>query len=284
MLTGLLAALASALLFGLAAVWQALAVRNHEDETSSPTGFARMALTSPLLLAVVAVYLAGFLLHAVAIWNLPLYLAQATISLSMPVTALWSAHRLHEPLGGRGWIAVLAVTVGIALVAAGAGAPGRDPSGWTVPVLSWAVVAVCLGVGLALVRGHRMVTLGFLAGCGYAGSAVAVRGVTATWSPEVVVTALAVPALGVVSFWLYSVSLDGVEVTTSTAALIIAETFLPAAVGVGLLHDGIRPGWWPAVIAGMVLSVAGAVLLAGASRVTAALRERAVLDARAGGS
>lgn len=265
-----MAALLSAVLFGIAAVWQALAVRNHENETSSPLAFARMALTSPLLLAVVAAYLAGFVLHAVAIWNLPLYLAQATISLSMPVTALWSAHRLHEPLARRGWLAVTAVTLGIALIAAGAGAPGDTPSGWTVPILSWLLLACCLGVGFFLLGRNRLVTLGFVAGCGYAGSALAVRGVSATWSAEVVVTALAVPALGVVAFWLYSVSMEGVEVATATAALIIAETFLPATAGVVLLHDGVRAGWWPAVVAGLLVSVLGAVSLAGDSRTNAA--------------
>lgn len=274
MLIGLLAALVSAALFGVAAVWQALAVRNHEDQTSSVGGFLRMAVTSPLLLAVVLVYLAGFALHAVAIWNLPLYLAQATISLSMPVTALWSAHRLHEPLGRRGWWAVAAVTVGIALVAAGAGAPGDTATGWLLPGLAWSLVVICAALGLVLVRTHRMVTLGFVAGCGYAGSALAVRGVRAEWSATVVVVALAVPALGVVAFWLYSVSLEGGSVAPPTAALILAETFLPAFVGIALLHDQLRAGWWPMVGVGLLLSVAGAILLAGA-------REQWLLDARA---
>ncbi|KRF17925.1 hypothetical protein ASG90_06260 [Nocardioides sp. Soil797] len=265
MLIGLSAALVSAVLFGVAAVWQAMAVRNHEDETSSISAFLRMALTSPLLVAVVLVYLAGFVLHAVAIWNLPLYLAQATISLSMPVTALWSAHRLHEPLGRRGWMAVMAVTVGIALVAAGAGAPGDTPTGWLLPGVSWLLVAACLALGLGLARSHRMVTLGFVAGCGYAGSALAVRGVRAEWSAPVVVVALAVPVLGVVAFWLYSISLEGVTVAPTTAALILAETFLPAVVGIAFLEDQLRAGWWPVVGLGMLLSVAGAVLLAGSS-------------------
>ena len=53
---------------------------------------------------VVAMYLGGFVLHAVAIWFLPLYLAQATISLSLPVTVLVS-RRLSEWLTPRtGWV------------------------------------------------------------------------------------------------------------------------------------------------------------------------------------
>ena len=40
-----------------------------------------------MLLVVVAAYLVGFVLHAVAIWLLPLYLAQAAVAMSLPVTA-----------------------------------------------------------------------------------------------------------------------------------------------------------------------------------------------------
>lgn len=269
MLIGLASALGSAVLFGLAAVWQAVAVRGHRDDSASLSSFVRMALTSPLLLAVVAAYLAGFVLHAVAIWRLPLYLAQATMSLSMPVTALWSAHRLHEPLGHRGWLAVGAVTLGIASVAAGAGAPGTAATGWLLPGVVWLLFLGCLVTGLTLPRRGRPVVLGLVAGCGYAGSALAVRGVSSGDSTgTVIVAAVAVPALGAVAFWLYSVSLERVEVASSAAALIVSETFLPAAVGVAMLHDSVRPGWWPLVLAGMVLSVLGAVTLAGDRRMT----------------
>lgn len=274
MLIGLIAALASAVLFGIAAVWQAMAVRTHEAETRSASSFVGMALTSPLLLLVVAAYLIGFVLHAVAIWSLPLYLAQATISLSMPVTAIVSARRLHEPLGRAGWYAVAAVTGGIALVAAGAGTPGDPSSLWSLPVLAWSLAVLCLVTGLYLVRRdghHSMVLLGLVAGCGYAGSAIGVRGISVSWSVEVVAVTLAVPTLGVIAFWLYSVSLEGVTVATSTAALILSETFLPAVVGVVILGDGVRRGWWPAVITGFALAVGGAVSLAGSGRIAVAV-------------
>jgi hypothetical protein len=38
---------------------------------------------------------------------------------------------------------------------------------------------------------------------------------------------------------------------------------VPALIGVVLLGDGVRTGWWPGVLAGLVLSTAGAVLLSG---------------------
>ena len=36
------------------------------------------------MMLVVAAYLVGFVLHAVAIWLLPLYLAQALVAMSLP--------------------------------------------------------------------------------------------------------------------------------------------------------------------------------------------------------
>ena len=44
---------------------------------------------------VVAAYLVGFVLHAAAIWLLPLYLAQALVAMSLPVTAL-ASHRVED--------------------------------------------------------------------------------------------------------------------------------------------------------------------------------------------
>ena len=39
------------------------------------------------------------------------------------------------------------------------------------------------------------------------------------------------------------------------------RSIVPAAVGVALLGDGVRDGWWPAVVVGLALSTSGAVLL-----------------------
>ncbi len=65
----------------------------------------------------------------------------------------------------------------------------------------------------------------------------------------VVLAALAVPSFSLVAFWLYSLGMHRAAVPSTTAALIVAQTFVPAAVGVALLGDGVRDGWWPAVVA-----------------------------------
>lgn len=256
---GLVVALAAAVLFGLAAVAQAHAVRRGDLTSGGLAGFVRRAARDPWTVAVVVAYLVGFVLHAVSIWLLPLYLAQATISLSLPVTAL-SSQFLRERLDAVDWAAITAVTGGLVLVAYGSGEPGD------VVTSTWFVLALALGAGVLLLlagRHARMAggTLGVLAGLGYAGSAIAVRGVEASWSPEVVVAAVCVPVFGLVAFWSYSLGMERATVSTATAPMIVGQTLVPAVVGVAFLDDAVRSGWWLGVLLGLGLALGGATVL-----------------------
>jgi hypothetical protein len=128
-------------------------------------------------------------------------------------------------------------------------------------------------VAVASVVGRHLggPVLGLIAGLGYAGSAISVRGVGTPITLPLVAAALAVPAFSLVAFWLYSLGMHRAAVPSTTASLIVAQTFVPAAVGVALLGDGVRDGWWPGVTLGLALSTGGAAFL-GASR---SLRSRA---------
>ena len=256
---GLAAGLLAALLFGFAAVAQAHAVRRFDDAPGSLAAFVLRSVRDPWTLGVVAAYLTGFLLHAVAIWLLPLYLAQTAIAMSLPVTAVAST-LVHERLTAVHWSAIVAVTVGLVLLSASAGEVGSLVAGARFAVAIWVGVAV---LALAGWRGVRLGggVLGALAGLGYAGSAIAVRGVGTPVEPPVVACAAAVGVYGLLAFWLYSLALDRAPVSTATAPMIVGQTFVPGLVGVLLLGDGVRPGWWPAVATGLVLSVAGAIFL-----------------------
>ncbi len=256
---GLLAGVAAAVLFGLAAVAQAHAVRRDPSNAQGLAGFVVWAARNPWMLAVVAAYLVGFALHAVAIWLLPLYLAQASIALSLPVTALASA-RLSELLSGRGWLGVAAVTAGLVLLAVGAGPAGDTVTGTTYAAGLVAALALLLVVGLVARRAGAL-TLGWLAGVGYAGSALAVRGVDVPLSPAIVAAAVTVPAYGVLAFWLYSLALDRSLVSTASAPMITAQTFVPALAGLAWLGDGVRDGWGAAIAVGLVLATIGSLLL-----------------------
>jgi hypothetical protein len=257
---GLGAGLLSAAVFGVAAVVQAGAVRRYPETPDRLVGFVVRSLRDTRMMAVVAAYLLGFLLHAVAIWYLPLYLAQALVAMSLPVAALVS-HRVEDALHRSGWVAVCVVTTGLVLLSLGAGEPGAVVTTHTFVALLWLGVAA---LALASLAGGRLAgpLLGLLAGLGYAGSAISVRGVGTPVEAGVVAAALAVPSFSLVAFWLYSLGMHGAAVPSTTASLIVAQTFVPAAVGVAFLGDGVRDGWWPAVWLGLALSTVGAVLLA----------------------
>jgi drug/metabolite transporter (DMT)-like permease len=259
-LLGLGAGLLSAAVFGVAAVVQAGAVRRYPETPDRLVGFVARSLRDGRMMVVVAAYLLGFLLHAVAIWYLPLYLAQALVAMSLPVAALVS-HRVEDALRRSGWVAVCLVTVGLVLLSLGAGEPGAVVTTNTFVALLWLGVAA---LALASLAGGRLAgpLLGLLAGLGYAGSAISVRGVGTPVEAVVVAAALAVPSFSLVAFWLYSLGMHGAAVPSTTASLIVTQTFVPAAVGVAFLGDGVRDGWWPAIWLGLALSTVGAVLLA----------------------
>jgi hypothetical protein len=123
--------------------------------------------------------------------------------------------------------------------------------------------------------------LGLLAGLGYAGSAISVRGVGTPVGTVVVVAAVAVPSFSLFAFWLYSLGMHRAAVPSTSAAVIVTQTFVPAAVGVALLGDGVRHGWWPAVTVGLLLATGGAAVLGWQS---AAEPDASVLpDRRTGG-
>jgi drug/metabolite transporter (DMT)-like permease len=255
MVVGLVAALVAAVLFGVAAVVQAIAARDH-------------GIFSWLMASVGLLYLVGWGLHLVAIARLPLYVAQVGIAVSLVVTALIAAVVVGEPLGTRHWVAIGAMVVGLTLLVVASGDVGHNhfDTGRTVSLYVAFVVTLVLGLAATRVDGARGgVLLGVLAGVAYAGSPVATRSlVDPALDRETIVPAITIALFGLLGFWLYSVGLRRASVTAVTAPLILLETVLPAVVGITLFGDEVRPGWVPVAVFGFVLSTLSALVLCGA--------------------
>jgi drug/metabolite transporter (DMT)-like permease len=258
-LTGLVAGLVSAAVFGVAAVGQARGVRSFDDSPDDLLAFVRLTVTDLGSWLVLVAYGVGFVLHAVAIQQLPLYLAQVLVAMSLPVTAVTSS-LVERRLSGRQWGSVVVLTLGLVLVAAGAGAPGPAISS---PAFAVAVSAGVVGLGLLALWGrHRGgALLGVLAGLGYAGTAIGVRGVTTPVDVVVVVAALSVPLFGVLAFWVYSLGMRRAVIATATAPMVGLQTLLPALLGIVFLQDRVRAGWWPALLVGLALATVAAISL-----------------------
>jgi len=249
---GLSAALLAAVLFGALAVVQAAVIR-------------RRGLLSPMMLLVLALYLAGWLLHLVAITRLPLYLAQVGVGSSLVVTALVAASVMGEPLRLQHWVAVVAMAGGLGVLAVAAGSVGDSEFSTTTTVVLYLLLALNALLGWIAWRTPSdlgVVALGILAGTAYGGSPVATRAlVHPAFDLETVAPALTIGLFGGLGFLLYSAAMKRGSVTAATAPVVLLSTVIPAAVGLAIFGDHVRDGWWaPAVLAFAVSVVAGIVL------------------------
>lgn len=275
MLASLLAALVSALCYGIASVMQAIAVRTASRRTVAasepgqgvdPGLVIRMLRQGPFL-ASIGIDLVGFIAQLVALRRLPLFAVQAIIASNLAVTAVFAAWLMKARLSGREWLAVGGVVAGVGLLGSSAGAQGAATVGWTFQLGLIVAVAVVALAGIAaahLPNPARTPLLGAIAGLGYAVLAVSAR-ILPGFAPNQLIrnpATYTLAAAGIVSFMLYAAALDGGSVTTATAGVILAETMPPAVVGVIFLGDSTRHGLTAVAALGFALAVVCAVALA----------------------
>jgi drug/metabolite transporter (DMT)-like permease len=267
LLLGLGAALTAAVLFGSASVVQATAVRRIPRSAGLNARLVGQLLRSPMFLAAMALNLIGFSLHLVALRSIPLFLAQAGIAASLAVTALLAVRVFGDELAASDWAAVAGTCGGLALLAASSGSVGDEKASPAFIFGLFAVLGALATGGLLVSRMQGFFStelLGLLAGFGFAGVSVSAR-VLPGLAPATVLTAPSAYALalsGALAFLLYSVALQRGSVTGATAPMIVSQTVTPAAVGVLLLNDGIRPGWMPIAAIGFLVTGLGALKLA----------------------
>lgn len=249
------AALLAAALFGAIAAIQASVIR-------------RNGLWSVMMLGVLLGYLAGWLLHLVAIARVPLYLAQVGVGASLVVTALLAAFVMGEPLRREHWIAVVSLVGGLGVLAIAAGKVGHSEFTDRTTAVLYGVLAVNLVLGWLAWRWqhrHSGVALGILAGLAYGVSPIATRAlVDFSWDLDTALTAISIGLFGALGFLLYSLALDRTSVTAATSPQILLQTAIPAVVGLAVFHDRVRDGWWPMAAAAFLVSVAASVVLCGA--------------------
>jgi drug/metabolite transporter (DMT)-like permease len=274
MVASLIAAIVAALCYGVATVMQAVAVREASNRTagSAASGGVDPGLVPRMLRQwrfVVSLCLdtLGFVAQLVALHRLPLFAVQAMVAANLAVTAVLASLVIKMRLSWKEWLAVTGVVAGVGLLGSSAGPEGASAAG--VVFKLWLIVATgVLGVaGFAAARMRdplRTLLLGTVAGLGYGVIGIAARVLTG-FEPLTLAkdpAAYAVAAAGIISFMFYATALEGGSVTVATAAVVLAETLPPAVIGVAFLGDKTRPGLEPAAIAGFVLAVVSAVMLA----------------------
>ena len=280
MVASLVAAVVAAVCYGVASVMQAIAARaaSHRPPagTADPDGLAPAGVDPGLLVRMLGQWrfvaslgldTLGFLGQLIALHRLPLFAVQAMIAANLAVTAVVATWLIGAVLHWREWVAVGGVVTGVGLLGSSAGAQGASQAS-VVFKLSLIVAVACLAlIGVAAGRlpdPLRTPVLGVVAGTGYGVLGVAAR-VLNSFSPLSLIrdpATYALIAAGIVSFLFYASALEAGSVTVATAAVVLAETLPPSAVGVLFLGDRTRPGMGGIAIAGFVLAVCCAVALA----------------------
>ncbi|MDX3384544.1 hypothetical protein PV682_24205 [Streptomyces niveiscabiei] len=261
-------ALAAAVCFGTATVWQAVATR--EAAGGSSHGDAALLLRAVRqwrYLAGLGLDGLGFVFQVLALRSVPIYAVGAALAASLAVTAVVAARMLRVRLSRTEWGAVAVVCAGLAMLGLASGAEGsRHGSG----VLRWAVLgaAVCIlllgTVGGRLPERGRALTLGLGAGFGFGVVEVGVRLIDSLGPLSLLANPASYALLvgGGAAFLLLTSAIQRGSVTAATAGMVIGETVGPAAVGVIWLGDRTRDGLgWLAVL-GFGVAVAGALALA----------------------
>jgi drug/metabolite transporter (DMT)-like permease len=278
MLVSLVAALVSALCYGVAAVMQAMAIRSASRrparvrEGDPAAGRVDPGLIIRLLgqwrfLVSLGIDMIGFLAQLVALRRLPLFAVQAMVASNLAVIAVLAAWLMRARLSIAEWMAVMGVIVGVGLLGSSAGAEGAASVG---PGFQIGLMAGVAGVGVAGMAAARLPgrlrtpVLGAIAGLGYAVLAVAAR-ILPGFAPMQLIrnpATYTLAAAGIVSFLMYASALEGGSVTVATSAVVLCETLPAALVGLLFLGDTTRRGLEGLAIPGFILAIAGAVTLA----------------------
>ena len=268
MVLGLLCAVLASVCYGVASVLQAVSARRTATaDHLDPRLLIRLFSQLPYLLGI-SLDSIGFVASVVALQlHQPLFVVQAIMAGSVGVTAGIAAV-MGTQLGRNEWLALAALGLGLVLLALSAGVENDVRLGnvWYWVMLGAAVPVALLGLlGLRLTGTAAAVLLGIGAGLGFAITAVAARALQIPhplWKLIVTPAIWAIAAGGLIGLLLFAMALQRVAVTTVTALVLGAETVVPAVIGLAFLGDTIRAGFVPVTVAGLVLALVGAGLLA----------------------
>jgi len=263
---GLCAALTAAVLYGVASILQAVGARKVPTSGGFEVGLVSRLLHQPAFLAALGTTMFGFLFHLIAVRSLPLFLAQTGIAVSLVVTALLAVRLFGDRLSPIEWTAVAGVVVGLVLLSASAGDAGTKRASHWLTVSLFAILLAMAILGFTASRYQGIVAtagLGLLGGLGYAIVGISSR-LLPDFAPLDLLRSPATYSLGLgggLAFLLYSLALQRGSAIAATTPLISTQTVTPAVVGVLLLGDQVRPGWWPGACIGFAITAASAIVL-----------------------
>lgn len=262
LLLGLLAAVVAAGANAGAALLEAMATRRASR--------AAAVVLHPMYITGLVLDILGWVLTVVALRYMPIVAVQAIVAGQVAITVIASHWVFDTPLRRLDLAAAGANVLGLALLVGSAStvAAPRASTGAAVALIVVFVVLLVAGLAVA-VRSTRATLVAFMAGLAFGGTAVAVRLADLDGSTgRIVATIVADPvawallAYAALGLALYTVALGRGAVGPVVAVLAVTETLVPGLLGLVLLGDGIRPGWWPGFLLGLLLALGGVTVLA----------------------
>ena len=253
-------------------------LRKATEAEPPRTGFSLSLLwllvrRRPVWAAGIATIVASYGLQVAALAGGPVSLVQLMVVMELPAVLILSSLLLGGRLGVREWVAIAAMTVGVAglllTLAPGHGDPqAADLTTWLVGLgVTVAAIVASLVAARWVRRGIATALYGGAAGMSAGLGAVLVKPVTAvadggvlavltTWQTWVLL------AVGTAGFFLLQNAVQAGRLVASQPGITLANPLVATIWGVGLLDEQVRTGWWLAG-AGLaaVLLIGGVVLL-----------------------
>lgn len=228
----------------------------------------RPLVAQPRYLAGLVVDALGWVGTVIALRYLPVFAVQAVLGGAIAVSALATRVFYRTALRRVDRIAIGACLAGLVLLAGSAGHDRPSAVSRAADIVLAGAAVVLLVALVALWHGGRVWPLGMVAGLGFGGTALAVRAIDVGSGEDVVIRLLLEPVtylvvgFGVIGLAAWSRALGLGSLAQVTAVLLVTEVTVPGLVGIVLLGDSVRAGWWAPAVLGLVLAVAGVVVLA----------------------
>ncbi|HSS04839.1 MAG TPA: hypothetical protein VLK89_06600 [Solirubrobacterales bacterium] len=282
---GIIAAVGASLLYNTSIALQALEAREVPGEHSLRVSLIGRLVRNRRWLGATALGLVGWPLEIAALLLAPLTVVQPCLASGL-ILLLWlGATRLGEAPGRREAVAVAAIVAGVGGVAWAAPERTTDHAG--AAAIALALVLVAIPVALPYLLRRRQGAVGTLmvlsAGCGYAWTAIASKLLTDELAAGAILVAAAWLATAAASEGLALLSemsaLQRRAATHVAPAMFTVQILVPVLLAPLIFGEswGGTPLGGVALVAFMVVAVAGTVLLAG-SRTVGAVLESAHID------
>ncbi|MET8615368.1 MULTISPECIES: DMT family transporter [Streptomyces] len=214
------------------------------------------------------------LFQSLALVNGPLALVQPLFILELPFALLVAAPLMHRRLPHWGWWGVAGCVLGLAMLLAAAaphGALDQAPLSRWIPALSLCVGAMAGCVLLATPgrpAARRAALLAAASATGNALTAALLKSASGTFADEGFLAFLrswqtyGFALAGVAAVLLLENALQAGPLVAAQPALTIGDAMVSLVLGIALLREQVRTGWWLVPQAcGALLIVAGVLVL-----------------------